>query len=357
MISQMFRLLLGAGLCVLFAASALAADPSSFYTQNQSPLVAIYGLPRDTEARLRSKGEGALRMTLDLANNFIHEKTPTEEVILDGESLCLTLSGRYGLGHGLEVGLDAPVWMIGGGFLDGFIDSYHAAFGFPDGGRGTTGRNGLRYRYLKNGVPLLNMEQSSQGIGDVRLRGGWQLYGGPGHDDHLALGVSLKMPTGKAELLQGSGSTDLALWLSARAGRAFSTGRWGASGALGGMVMTQGKVLPDQQRRAAGFGVAGLDYQPADWIAFKIQANAHTSLYQDSELSPINAASLQTTLGGSLFLTPRASLDLGVTEDLAVGRSPDVVFHLSLRYAIGAMGGAKRPSGAFPLTIGFSSQN
>jgi hypothetical protein len=47
-------------------------------------------------------------------------------------------------------------------------------------------------------------------------------------------------------------------------------------------------------------------------------------------LPQIDAPSVQRTIGGALHLAPRMSLDIGVTEDLAVGRSPDVVFHLGL---------------------------
>ena len=97
--------------------------------------------------------------------------------------------------------------------------------------------------------------------------------------------------------------------------------------------MTTGKILPDQQLPFVGFGALGLDFSPADWIDLKIQVNAHTSFFRDSDLKQINAPSAQLIIGGALNFTPKTSLDIGITEDIIVDTSPDVVFHLSLRHA------------------------
>jgi hypothetical protein len=97
------------------------------------------------------------------------------------------------------------------------------------------------------------------------------------------------------------------------------------------MGMTDGDVLKDQQRNWVGFGVLGLGWSPARWIALKIQANGHTSFYKDSELVALNGSSVQLTIGGTLAFSRDISLDLGLTEDLLIRTAPDVVFHLALR--------------------------
>ena len=106
-----------------------------FYTFNQAPLISIYGLPYIGEAGVAPRGEGDLRLTMDLANSYIREINSGETIELDGESLRLTLTGHYGIGSNLELGIDVPFIIVGGGFLDHFIEDYHHAFGFPDGGR------------------------------------------------------------------------------------------------------------------------------------------------------------------------------------------------------------------------------
>ncbi|MEE9914134.1 MAG: DUF3187 family protein [Deltaproteobacteria bacterium] len=319
-------------LLCLAAMSSGAADILPFRTQNQSPLVAIYGLPAIGGARVAAKAEGTLRLTLDQANNYVHEVRAGESLVLDGESARLTVSGRYGIGRSVEVGVDIPFLISGGGFLDGSLESYHSAFGFPNGGRELAPKNRLLYRYQKNGITLLNMEQSGQGLGDVSLSGAWQICRSADNQRNLALSGRLKLPAGDVGSLRGSGSTDLAVWVSGDWGHSFSAGQFTAFGAAGAMAMTKGRVLADQQNPLVGFGALGAGFAPACWIELKVQANAHTSFYSDSDLAEVNAPSVQLTLGGALHLTKKTSLDIGVTEDIMVGTSPDVVFHFSLAH-------------------------
>jgi hypothetical protein len=115
-------------------------------------------------------------------------------------------------------------------------------------------------------------------------------------------------------------------------GGRFSPGQVTLFGAAGGMGMTKGRVLADQQRPVVGFGMLGFGFAPADWMELIVQTNAHTAFYSDSDFPEISGASLQLTMGGTLRFTPKTSLDIGVTEDILVGTSPDVVFHFSLAH-------------------------
>lgn len=319
-------------LLALTAARSEAIDILPFQTQNQSPLIAIYGLPAAGSAKVAAEAAGTVRLTLDQANNYVNETNAAESLVQDGESTRLTVSGRYGIGRSLELGIDVPFVVIGGGFLDSFIETYHSTFGFPNGGRELAPKNRLLYRYQKNGVTLLNMEQSGQGLADVSVSAAWQVYRSADSRKNLTLRGSLKLPVGDVGTLRGSGSTDLAAWLIGDWGRQFSLGQVTLFGAAGGMGMTKGRVLADQQRPLVGFGMAGFGFAPAEWIELKIQANAHTSFYSASDFKEINAASAQLTMGGAFHFTPKMSLDIGVTEDIIVGTSPDVVFHFTLSH-------------------------
>jgi hypothetical protein len=190
----------------------------------------------------------------------------------------------------------------------------------------------LLYQYQKDQQVLLKVNKSSHGIGDIQLMGGLQLYQSAIKPSRaISLRTSLKLPTGDSQQLHGSGSTDLSLWITAGEDFRPGIGHMTLFGAGGVMGMTDGDVLKDQQRNWVGFGVLGLGWSPARWIAFKIQANAHTSFYKDSGLEELNAGSLQLTIGGTLSFSKNINLDLGVTEDPLNRASPDVVFHLALR--------------------------
>ena len=321
------------GLGILFFPSLTqAVEITPFYTQNQSPLIQIFGLPSIGNPTVLPPNKTDVRMILDYASNYVQDANPRESILLDGESARISVDGRFGIARGFEVGLVIPYIVESGGFLDSFIINYHNTFGFPQGGRDQAPRNRLLYQYQKDGQQKLQINQSSQGIGNIQFNGGFQLYESPMKPSRaIALRTSLSLPTGDSNQLHGSGSTDPALWITAGDDYKVAIGHFAVFGAAGFMSMTKGNVLPDQQRNGVGFGSLGAGWSPAHWIAFKIQANAHTSFYKDSALRELNATSVQLTLGGTLAFTERITLDLGVTEDLIVNTAPDVVFHLDLR--------------------------
>lgn len=309
-----------------------AAEITPFYTQNQSPVIQVFGLPSIEEPCLVPARKAGLRLIVDHANNFTNDQTPRESILLDGESTRISLDARYGISKNFEVGLAIPYLIEGGGFMDGFIDWYHDTFGFADAGRGQAPKNRLLYQYQKDRRVLLQVDKPSHGIGDLQLLGGLQLYRSASKPSRaISLRTSLKLPTGDSRQLHGSGSTDLSLWITAGEDFRPGIGHMTLFGAGGLMGMTEGDVLKDQQRNWVGFGVLGLGWSPARWIAFKIQANGHTSFYKDSELEQLNGNPVQLTLGGTLAFSENIHLDLGVTEDLLTRSSPDVVFHLALR--------------------------
>ena len=322
-----------AGFIILLSAFVLqAAEITPFYTQNRSPLVQISGLPPIGNSSLLTPGRGDFRLTVDLANNFVDDHTSDESIILDGEETRISLDARYGISRNFEIGIVIPYVIQSGGFLDGFIDGVHDTFGASGGGRDQAPKNRLLYRYVKDGQERLNLHTSSAGLGDISLSAAWQVYGGPNQTASIALRSSLELPTGDTSQLHGGGSMDLSLWLVG--GRNFSgayglLNLFGAAGLLG---MTDGNVLEGQQENLVAFGSLGIGWSPTRWIALKIQANANTPFYHDSELISLSQNSVQLTVGGTLAFSQNTTLDVGFTQDIIKRTSPDALFHLSLRH-------------------------
>jgi hypothetical protein len=312
-------------------ASSRGVEISPFNVQNQSPLVMIYGLPPIGESSLIPAGKVDGKLYLDLANNFIEiskSKPNGEAIVLDGESARITLDFRYGITRSIECGIQVPYVSVSGGFLDGFIESFHDATGSSQGLRPLEPRNRLLYFYEKDGKQQFFRDSPLQGLGDIRLSGGWQLYQGPA--GAVALRGSLKLSTGKQFL--GSGGTDLALWVTG--GKTFGAGGgqvsvFGGGGILG---MTEGDLLPDQQKSFVWFGNIGAGWSPLSWLTIKGQIDAHTSFYEDSELRPLSRNAALLTFGATAAFSRETSFEIGVTEDLAFNTAPDIVFHLALRH-------------------------
>jgi len=310
--------------------AAVALDIRPFDTTNRSPLVQIYGLPSIGGGRVMGRSHTSVGLTLDLASNFTKDRNTVEELVFDGETHRTTLSIRHGIAANLELGLDLPYVSHSGGFLDGFIIDWHDAFGLPQGGRDSASHDVLEYRYSRDGVDLISLTQDTAGTGDVRLSGALQLSGYQHADRALALRASVKLPTGDSGRLLGSGAADAALWLSTETQHRERRHPWGWFGGAGLLWLGNGDILPEQQRNLVYFGNVGIGWSPWPRLALKVQIDAHSPFYRDSQLEQLNDYALQMAMGGAVALSDRTSLELAVLEDLSVNASPDVVFHLSL---------------------------
>ncbi len=319
---------------MLHATACLSADMeiTPFRSVNQRPLSQIFGLPADFSAAVTPAGHTVFSLTQDIASEYSTSQTRNEKITLDGESYRWTMSARYGISDRFEAGIDIPYLLYGGGVLDGFIDGWHTSFNMPQGGRDFAPRNRLNYSYIKDGVRKLDMNRAGSGIGDITLNGGMKLYDAAdsGFHDNLALRAAIKMPSGESSSLRGSGSTDFALSLCGGMNNFTEWGSLAVFGSAGGMVMTRGDVLPDQQNNLVGFATLGFGWGPAEWFSLKFQLNGHTALYHGSGLIELSQPSLMLVGGGALKLPGDYLLDIGISEDVAVATAPDVAFHLGL---------------------------
>ncbi|RII28524.1 MAG: hypothetical protein CXR31_01170 [Geobacter sp.] len=324
-------------LCWLLStpATARSAEITPFHTFNQSPLVQIFGLPAAEDAFLQPADRTWTFLGTDIANNFAGNTASHEELLIDGESYRITMAFRHGISDNIEVGMDIPFVGHGAGVFDHFIEEWHDFFGLPEGGRKEAPTNRLLYTYSRDGQERLRLDDSNFGLGDIRLIGGLQLYKDRQTCQRaVALRASIKLPTGSISKLHGSGSTDVALWLDASDDYRLS-GRWGHMtlfGSAGGMALTNGDVLSDQQRNFAGFGCLGFGWSPLEWLAFKSEISAHSPFYRGSDLPELTDPSCLLTIGGTLAFSPDTALDIGVSEDLVVSTAPDVALHLGLSH-------------------------
>lgn len=303
------------------------------YTTNMSPIIQIYGLPAAEAGDLTAVGELSLRVVAEVASHYTKDDKGTESVLFDGETSRAIVSMRYGLAERWEVGVDVPMISHDGGMLDSFIEGWHDFFGLPQGGRDRASRDQLWYYYQRNDSAALDYSGSNGGVGDLALFASYQLLAAePAARRGVALRTGIKLPTGNSSRLRSSGAMDAHLRLTAS--DAETLGEWNTTLFASGGVLWLGKgdVLEDQQRRWVGFASIGVGWMPLSWVDFKLQLDGHTSFYDNSNLTEINASSLQLGIGGSLHFSEQVSLDLAVIEDVVVGSAADVVFHSALNW-------------------------
>lgn len=316
---------------VLRPAPARAVGLAPFATRNQSSLVRIFGLPALGSAEVLAARASTLSLSLGYSSEYLVTGREDEYLLLDGETSRLAVGGRYGVRDGLEVAFEIPWITQTGGFLDGFLRDYHSAFGFPFTGGVDAPRDRSRIQYLPREGRGLELAPASASLGDLQVGAALRLLRAEAAMPvTLALRGALKLPTGNSRQVAGSGSLDVALWLSGATEHALPLGRLGLWGGAGALAMTTGDILPDRQQHVVGFGSLGVGWSPWSWLALKVQADAHSPFFGNSDLVPLASASVELAAGLSFGLWGETVLDLALVEDVLFMSAPDVVFHAAL---------------------------
>jgi hypothetical protein len=313
----------------LYAESYSLTKP--FAVHNQNPFVLAYGLPSATSANLLSAGEASLQLQVDLTNHSKRSETSSESIILDGESYRTALIYRRGMADGWQLGMELPLISHRSGFMDNFIENWHDTFGLPNGDRDPWPNNRLLFSYSRDGVVVEELSSGTTGVGDLQLLVSRRLMADSNRMS-WALNASLDLPTGDVDRLQGSGSVDLAIWLSGAAPSLVEKWRIGGYLQAGWLRPGNGDLLSDQQERSVWFGSAGLHWRAWPWLMLKAQLDGHSALY-DSGLDQLGKRSMMLTTGASMPLERFGGvLDLAIGENLVTDTVPDFMVNLSYRH-------------------------
>jgi hypothetical protein len=133
------------------------------------------------------------------------------DIARDYEGLVVETGSSFFIFKNLEAGVDMRLVSYYPGFLDEFIESYHGAFGFPNGGRDAFSRNRLYVNLPNdNGISLF-LSEPAVSFGDIDL---WIKYTFFQRKMlALALAGALKIPSGSIDKLSGSGYPDIGVQL------------------------------------------------------------------------------------------------------------------------------------------------
>lgn len=302
---------------------AHADSATPFLTNDQNPLLNIYGLPLPTTASILQQDENRIITAINISNTINVEKKDNEDLFVDAETYQLDLLLDYGIYKNWMIRIHLPFITNEEGFMDSMIENYHDTLGLPEGKRPLHPRDVIRIQYQLNGANILNIREQQSGIGDISIQTGYQTQ--KENNFNLSYWASLKLPTGSAEKLTGSDNTDIALWLATD--KRFES-FWGYAN-FGLLYMAGSDVLKQQHKNTVLFGTMGLQIQPWDSVILKAQLEGHTAFY-DSDTDFLGSAIL-ITFGGTIIFD-HATLDIAVAEDIQALASPDVNFNIAWRY-------------------------
>ncbi len=310
-----------AALVACGASHAQEADP--LHIRNLNPLVAVFGLPAwDTSVRGTRFG-----LNVDLANHYRLSQRGPELLVLDGETLRTNLRFDKSVGENWFFGVEVPYFRISGGVLDNLIDAWHSFFHLPDGGRNARPEDALLFEVGNPNGKLFVLDHPQSGLGDVQLKLGRTI----GPRDKFVVQGTVKLPTGKEQMLAGSGSTDLSLTLLRSQALTVRNRPAGYYWGVGLLYAGDADTVPFAQNRWVYTGLVGGSWKLWPKWGVKAQIDFHSPFY-DSGFEEIGANAIEATIGAWLRRGSRAVVDFAVVEDLQVSTAPDVVVQMAVRW-------------------------
>lgn len=276
--------------------------------------------------RLAASEGGAWSGGVDLfwGSTALIQQQGAETLVVDAETREARLTLQAPLSERFAFQLQLPYRYTGAGNLDGFIDGWHDAFGLPDGARSELPSDDFNITYTPAQSRQLSMTSPASGLADIQASLGYDVIASEAAA--LSAWLSVKLPTGDADELTGSGATDVSLTL---AGERRLDGDWSVFGQAGVTWLGDGELLPNQQRSVVWSGMAGLGGRVWRGLSLKAQIDAHTAAF-DSDLDFLNEA-IVLTVGADYRFASGLLMNIGVSEDIAVEHSPDVVFFFSVK--------------------------
>lgn len=302
---------------MLVSAGAMSAP---LPVRNQNPLLAGFDLPSVLPAQTSESSAWTFQATFAWGNTALVQGNPRETLIVDAETQELRLVFGRSFDNGLMLRAELPYRRTHGGSLDGFIDEWHDIFGLPKGARPSMPRDALRIAYERDGRIRFDLSSPRSGLGDVSVRLGKQLGARP-----LAAWLAVKLPSGDANALTGSGSVDATVALSLE--HAFAS-RYTVFAQAAATWLGDGDRLRSQQERLIASGSAGISARVRANLTLTAQLDAHTAVYDSSE--DFLGDALMLSLGGSYRFAERWRFSFAVSEDLAVETAADVVLLFTL---------------------------
>ena len=320
------RRLFASAVCILCCSCPAIADGQyvdSFPLRSHNPFIQIYGLPAFQTAALASPDGFVLGMSIDITNDADDSESGPDQLIIDGETTTVALSLRRRVHARLELGIDVPYVQHSGGSLDGFIKDWHSMLGLSNSRRDGP-YDQLRHAYISDGTTLVGLDSSVSGIGDVQLSAAMPL-------GNLTLRAAVKLPTGDADKLTGSGATDLSLGVYGSRIYTFRERDLGLSGFVGALALGDGDVLLELQRSFVPYGGVALRWQATEKFGLAAQLSMQGS-YFDTHFDDIGGNTIQLGFGAD-YRAGDFLWRLAFAEDMNGAATADFAMQLSFRYA------------------------
>jgi hypothetical protein len=307
-------------LILFFLPRQLYAFEGPLEVKNQFPLF----LHLDAPVLESAVTENSFSASLSHSSVFMIGNSANWSVNLDMEVTELDLRLKKVIPGLFEIGVEVPILSLESGFMDGFLDSYHKTFGFPDYGRDRRPANSFLYEVRRNGFLVVQGKNGEIGIGDVRLTAKKEILS---EDPVVSVRAEIELPTGDASKGRGSAGIDtgLTLLMNKKISERFMS------------YVNAGVIFPGPLKAVEDINLktsfhAGAAIEAAIWKHFGIvgQISFQTSPFPKMEIGTVDRIAALLTFGGR-YTSGKDSLEFSLTEDPNTAGAPDVIFNLTYK--------------------------
>jgi len=299
-----------------------------FQHRNQHAYNAGFGLPAVAARPVQTR---EWQIALEHSNQFMGGVSGDEVLLLDGETTELSFRHRQRFGPCWQMEAFVPFIAHNEGEFDRAIDDWHQFFGLPDADRGTAPFFDLTYSYQNQDGQRVVVDTPQSGLGDIQLsiqRSLGCIATADSTYSETIVRMGVKLPTGNANELRGTGAADM--YMDIQSPVLSNGGRWRAGGALG--VLYAGATNRFAlQKQLVAYGSLGAQFVHSQRWRIIGQFDWHTPFYT-SALRELGDPAIGLTVGIRYLAPDDQTLELSISEDVAIDTTPDIVARLSWTY-------------------------
>jgi hypothetical protein len=265
-------------------------------------------------------------MSYSLSHSSTYTVQTSGDWVIDLDMEITELNFRYKriIKDAFEFDIDIPVLIIGGGFMDGFLEDYHSMFGFPDYGRNRRPDNEFLYEVRRDGDLIIQGESGIR-LGDIRLSLKKPLITSDGFGLSVKGDIELPLGSGKKGYSNGSMDAGVSALLDKKITDSIMT------------YINIGAIFPGDVRgheklnlKNFIYGGLGVEAVVRGGLSLLVQLQGQSPIYPETDLLAVDREAYLLVIGGR-YKTGKRNFDLSLTEDINAAGAPDFILNLTYK--------------------------
>lgn len=300
--------------------SVILAFDGPFQVKNQYPIFIHADQPYLEKASM----ENSLSFSVSHSSTYTVQNSGSWTINLDMEITEINLRYKRIINDIVEFDVDVPVIVFSAGFIDGFLESYHDTFGFPDYGRSNRPHNEFLYEVRRNSRLIVEGE-TGIGLGDIRISLKKPVISSNGFN--LSVKGDVELPSGRTKKGYGNGNVDMGISVLADKNISDAVMTYWNFGAV-----FPGDVKGHETVNLENFiyGGAGLETALSENFSLLAQVQGQSSIYPETDLLTVDREAYLLTVGGR-FYEGNGSLEFSLAEDINASGAPDFIINLTYK--------------------------